>query len=135
MRIYENTKSAILNLAKTKDKEETHFIVLQNRNKIRWAIVVAWVPGFEEVNFTDDDFSDGEYRICAKVAYQPTNSLMQEYDIDWLMHYDEETGDVDDTETTVGSYDDIDDVINWLICQWERIERSLERWTRYLLAN
>lgn len=52
-----------------------------------WAIVFGWL---------DDDKAIG-----VKVAYCPRNSAMNEYDYDWIMPYDAETGDVDDTETVV----------------------------------
>ena len=52
-----------------------------------------------------------------KFAYQPRTSLMQEYDIDWLMPYDEETNEVDDTEIPIS--DNMDD-IKWLLEAYDR---------------
>ena len=57
-----------------------------------WAIVYGWV-----------DSADG---VGVKVAYCPRKSLMNEYDMDWIMPYDAETGDVDDTETILYTEED-----------------------------
>lgn len=76
-----------------------------DNNRNRWAIVLG---------YTDYDNPEKFY-IYGKVAYQPTNSLMQEYDIDWTMPYNEETGEVDDMEIRVDDESDL----KWLIEQWE----------------
>lgn len=69
-----------------------------------WAIVLGWMT------------YDGAEELCVKLAYQPNNSLMQcDYDIDWLMPYDEETGEVDDNELTVGKDEDTVEIINWFL--------------------
>ena len=85
------------------------------------AIVCGWTDGFEDNGIRDWN-EDGEYRLYMKFAYQPRISLMQEYDIDWLMPYDEETNEVDDTEVPIS--DNIED-IKWL----------LEAYERYINAN
>ena len=73
-----------------------------------WALVFGW---------DDEDF------ILGKVAYQPVNSIMQcDYEWDWTMPYDVETGEVDDTELIITGKDDID----WLFDQWERIKQEIE---------
>ena len=79
-----------------------------------WAIVLGWSYGFERDK--SDDYSDGPYRLCAKVAYQPSNSMMQcGYDIDWLMPYNAESEDVDDTEIPIYKGDNIRVIIAWLL--------------------
>ena len=81
-------------------------------------IVVGWEDGFSEAP-KGTPYADGTWRICAKVAYQHANNVMQcDYDIDWRMPYDKETGDVDDTSTEVSpSQHDVD----WLNEQAERV--------------
>lgn len=80
----------------------------------RWAIVLSWF----------DYDGDGKLGIYGKVAYQSINNIMQcDYDVDWTMPYDEETGEVDDTEVLIGG----DEYLVWLINQWERIEAGLIR--------
>lgn len=80
-----------------------------------WAIVLGWRDGHDE-NDHCCQYSVGEYHLCAKLAYQPSNSIMQcDYDIDWTMPYNEETGDVDDNEVYICCYDDAEDVVNWLL--------------------
>lgn len=76
-----------------------------DNHKNRWAIVMAYM-----------DYDIDDLRIYGKVAYQPVNSLMQEYDIDWTMPYNEETGEVDDMEVSID--DELD--LKWLIEQAER---------------
>lgn len=79
-----------------------------------WAIVLGWQYGFEPE--PDDDCMDGKWRICAKLAYQPNNSMMQcGYDIDWLMPYDTETMEVYDNEIAIYPNTDLQSVVNWLL--------------------
>ena len=60
-------------------------------------------------------------RLYIKLAYQPCNSVMQcDYDIDWLMPYDKETGEVDDTEVRIYQDIDIEETIDWLLKCYER---------------
>lgn len=47
-------------------------------------------------------FSDGEYRICSKIAYNDS-ALQCDYDIDFTMPYDKEAGEVYDTNTELGT--------------------------------
>ena len=79
-----------------------------------WAIVLGWADGFEPD--ATDPCMDGTWRLCAKLAYQPNNSIMQcDYDIDWLMPYDEETMEVDDNECSIYPDTDLVDIIDWLL--------------------
>jgi len=82
------------------------------------AIVVGWTDGFEKAP-EGTPFADGTWRICAKVAYQHANNGMQcDFDMDWLMPYNKDTADVDDTSTEVGG--DKSDV-KWLNEQARRV--------------
>lgn len=102
-RIKEFLQSAIDN----EDHESTWIFNLSTYNKKRWALVAAWM------DYDDND----NWQLYAKLAYQPTNYLMQEYDIDWLMPTDE-NGECDDTELAVGSEPNDTD-INWWLENWE----------------
>ena len=76
----------------------------------RWAVVLGWV----------DYDGDGEYKLWGKIAYLPKNSYMKEYDYDWEMPYDEETGEVWDTEiSNPDAYD-----VSWWLDQWEMIKKE-----------
>lgn len=104
-------------LARLKEEGEredygwTHYLPLYIDNqRNRWAIVLAYMA------------YDTEMQIWGKVAYQPTNSLMQEYDIDWTMPFNEETDEVDDTEIRVDDETDL----KWLLKQWERQYNELK---------
>lgn len=74
-----------------------------------WAIVMSYM----------DYDGDGNERLYAKVAYQPSNSIMQcDYDIDWIMPYDYNTDDVWDTEISISSNTAKAD-IEWLLDQFD----------------
>ena len=38
-----------------------------------------------------------------------------DYEIDWLMPYDEETMEVDNTETPIYSNDNLEEIVDWLL--------------------
>lgn len=90
----------------------TWFYDLERKDGKRWAIVFAWM---------DWDNTD-EWRFCGKVAYQPTNSMMQEYDIDWLMPTTDD-GECDDTETGITSLS-LEADVDWLLKEWERVRKE-----------
>ena len=66
-----------------------------------WFILVGWQDGFEKVSkedCTDGYASDETWRIATKIGYQSANNIMQcDFDVDFTMPYNEETGEVDDT--------------------------------------
>lgn len=97
----------------------TYWQTLDIVNGKEFAIVLGWQDGF--------DTKDG-FELCMKLAYLPTNSLMSEYGIDWIMPYDEETGEVDDTEMTVNCKDDIEEIVDWLLDVYN------ERYKEYSVA-
>lgn len=93
-------------------------------NHNQWAIVLGWADGFEED--PNDECMDGTYRICAKLAFQPTNSMLQcDYDIDWLMPYDENTSEVDDTEISIYPESNLENIIYYLLGQYESYEKLM----------
>ena len=47
------------------------------------------------------------------------NSIMQDYDIDWLMPYDEKSGEVYDNEVSIYSDTNLEDVVIWLLKCYE----------------
>lgn len=105
---------AITEMRRTHDNGTYHWNLEVDDNNNQWAIVLGWQDGYEEE--PEDDCTDGTWRLCAKLAYQPTNSIMQcDYDIDWLMPYDEETGEVDDNEMSIYPDSDAREIIDWLL--------------------
>ena len=110
----ENLIAAFANAVK--DMTATHFDgtfhwhLDTDENGNDWAIVMSYM----------DYDSDGNDRLYAKLAYQPSNSIMQcDYDIDWMMPYDETTGEVWDTEVSVYSADYAEKIVNWLLRSYE----------------
>ena len=112
--------NAISNMRKTHEDGTYHWYLGTDENNNYWAIVLGWLDGFEADE--TDDCMDGTWRLCSKLAYQPCNSLMQcDYDIDWLMPYDEESGEVDDTEIPIYSninMTNIEEIIDWFLEQY-----------------
>lgn len=90
-----------------------------------WAIVLGWNDGFDLEE--KDEYSDGEWRLCVKLAYQPGNSLMQcDYNWDWLMPYDEKTGDVDDTEFYLRPGVNTKEIIYYMLKWYSEYEKEWE---------
>ena len=83
----------------------------------QWFTVKETVDRIYAIVFTRDE----DLTIWGKVAYLPKNSAMAEYDIDWIMPYNEATGEVDDTETAIDSDRDV----QWLIDEAERITKEV----------
>lgn len=75
-------------------------------------IVIGWQGGFGDTN---SGIMDGDYRVCTKLAYNDS-ALQCDYDVDWVMPFDEESGDVDDTECIYGGRSDIE----YLFHHWEK---------------
>lgn len=62
------------------------YLLVAQTARHRWAIVIG---------FYEDE-------LRCKLAYQTLNSIMQcDYDVDWLMPYNIDTGDVYDNEETI----------------------------------
>ena len=105
--------NAVDDMQRTKFGGTYHWILGRDENGNDWAIVLGWADGFDTEE--NDDCTLGTWRLCVKLAYQPWHSLMQcDYDVDWLMPYDEETGDVDDTEISIYPNTDLAEAIDWL---------------------
>ena len=115
-------KSKVMKVAKDafaageeKDYVGTWYVDLGQFGKNRWAIAIAWM---------DWDNND-DWGLYAKVAYQPRNSIMQcDYDIDWEMPYDEETGEVFDTEIEL-SQSSLSSDVDYLLRDWEEIYNTI----------
>lgn len=103
--------SALEEMKRTKSNGTYYWKLDNDDNNNVWAIVLGWNDGFDEDE--TDDCMDGTYRLCTKLAYQSSNNIMKEYDIDWLMPYDEKTGEVDDTEVSIYPDTNIEEAIEW----------------------
>lgn len=108
---------AIIHEALSKPNYEgTWYKKLDVINGNRWAIALSWMD-YDNTN---------EYELYAKVTYQPSNSIMQcDYDIDWIMPYDEGSGCVYDTEIWITNIDFDEDYADWLLEQWEMIRKEI----------
>lgn len=106
--------NAVSEMRKTHGNGTYSWILGEDDKGNNWAIVLGWADGFYED--PDDNNTVGTWRLCAKLAYQPNNSIMQcDYDIDWLMPYDEDTGEVDNNEISIYPNTDLPDIIDWLL--------------------
>ena len=103
---------------KEKDYTCTYLVPLGVIGKNRWAIAIAWM----------DYDNDDNWQVFAKVGFQPKNSIMQEYDMDWDMPYDEDTGEVWDTEVSLGTeYSNVSSDAAWLANQWKEIYAEITK--------
>lgn len=116
-KLLKNFTAAVEEMKKN-HKSGTYYWYLGFDGKNNWAIVLGWSDGFEEDS--TDPCMNGTWRICAKLTYQPNNSIMQcDYDIDWDMPYDEITGEVDDNEISIYPDTNLKEVVNWLLKCWD----------------
>lgn len=106
-----------------RDPQATYWVELGYDDKNTYACVMCWCDKDNAEYFGYEDEADF---VLAKIAFCPDNSAMNEYDIDWLMPYDEETGEVWDTELQISSSDWSD--AEWLAEKWlaimDRINKS-----------
>ena len=110
--------NAVISLRKTHENETYYWILDTDENNNDWAIVLGWSDGFEADE--TDDCMDGTWRLCAKLACQPNNSIMQcDYDVDWTMPYNAETGDTDDNELSIYPDTNIEEAVSWLLKCYE----------------
>lgn len=67
--------------------------------------VIGWSDaGYDEEDAKKNGYADGRYTICSKIACQSRyNGSQSDYDGDFEMPYDKETGDVWDTDTMVSN--------------------------------
>lgn len=100
LELTEKICEAIKEMRTSHDNGTYYWYLGQDNNNNDWAIVLGWQDGYEEDK--NDDCTVDTWRICIKLAYQPSNSMLQyDYDIDWLMPYDPKTGDVYETEYSI----------------------------------
>lgn len=113
-KLIKDFENAVEYMKKTHFNGTYYWYLDTDENNNDWAIVLGWSNGFKPDE--TDDCLDGTYRLSAKLAYQPYNSIMQcDYDVDWLMPYDEETNEVDDTEISIYPGDNLEETIDWLL--------------------
>ncbi len=110
------------------DHTVTGWIPLETEGGRRYAVVFGYTDGFD-VDEKDSYGADGE-RLCAKVAYLPTNSLMSEYDVDWLYPEYPDDGDgissVFDTETAIYEGTDIRSLLTDLVDEYQKYRQFLK---------
>lgn len=126
MNIQKLTKEFIEAVEEMKTQKEGvyYWILPIDDDKNDWAIVLGYSNGFDENE--QDEFTDGTWRLCAKFAYQPNNSMLQcDYNVDWLMPYDEVTGDVDDREVSIYPSTNLIETVDWLWKQYEDYKNAL----------
>lgn len=110
----ERIKKLLEEMLANEDHMTTWYFDLVRHNGKRWAFVAAWM------DYDDED----DWKPYAKLAYQPTNSLMQEYDTDWSMPVCKDDDSwCDDTECPVDS-ETLDADIDWWLKEWERFKED-----------
>lgn len=94
-------------------EETTAYLPIGSDDVTDYYLVMGYMDGFE----------DDELHLCAKIGMMPPNSLMSEYDIDFVMPYDPETGDVWATEISDVDPSDAD----WLYDEFMDMVRYSEQ--------
>lgn len=115
----EQIESAIKDFKETKG-DGVYYWDLNDLNDLdnvnNYAFVLGWNEYDDEEN--KDGCSDGSYRLCIKLAFQPKNSMLQcDYDFDWNLPYDKETNDVYDYEIALFDDTNIQSVVD-LLLEW-----------------
>ena len=114
LELTEKISKAIKELRSSHDCGTYYWYLGQDDNNNDWAIVLGWQDGYEEDKH--DDCTDGTWRICIKLAFQPSNSMLQcDYNIDWLLPYNPKTGDVYETEYSIYPNSDIALYVQYLL--------------------
>ena len=89
-----------------KDESATYYTILETTPKNLWAIVSIY---------------DAKHGVCSKVAYCSKKSIMHEYDVDWMLPFDEKTGDWWDTQVCGGlSRGECE----WMLAQFEQMKKG-----------
>lgn len=102
-------------------------LLLTDDNDNDWYILMGWSGGFDESD--NSKWQSGTWKICTEIGYQPSNCIMQcDLDVDFLMPYNEETGEVDDTNTALADEPDwvkLADELN------KEAERVVSKWAYF----
>lgn len=114
LELIEKISKAIKEMRSSHDNGTYYWYLGQDDKNNDWAIVLGWQDGYEEDK--NDNCTDGTWRICIKLAYQPSNSMLQcDYDIDWLMPYNPKTNEVYETEYSIYPNSDIALYVHYLL--------------------
>ena len=117
--IFEEFVTTVTDMRETHENGTYYWPLRTDSNNNHWAFVLGWSDGFDENE--KDDYTKDTYRLCAKLAYQPHNRVMQsDYDVDWDMPYDEKTGEVDNTGIAFYPDTNIKEAFNWLLECYEK---------------
>lgn len=107
-----------------------HLGRFDNKN---WVICIGWQDGFEPSDDPNDSFASHDANkmgldahLCIKLAYQPANmvTLQCDYDMDWLMPFDETTGEVNDTEEMIFEDSNYQEIVDILCKEYERLRKE-----------
>lgn len=97
-----------------------------DRHNNDWAIVLGWGEGFDEEE--NNPCRKNGYGICVKIAYQPSNAIMQcDYGIDWNMPYDKNDGECYDTEESIdctATTDDLENIAGRYLDCWNEYKKT-----------
>ena len=107
-----------------KDPSKTYWVELGWDDKNTYACAMAYDT--EDGYYGDDEEESYSY-VLGKIAFCPDNSAMNEYEMDWMMPYDEETGEVWDTETSITTWDSA----YWLAEEWIAIMNRINKSAGY----
>ena len=110
-KLIKNFSNAVIEMSESDFCGTYYWYLGTDNNRNDWAIVLGY-----------QDYDGDGNKLYAKLAFQPSNSIMQcDYDIDWLMPYDKDTGEVYDNEMSVYSSEDAKEIVTWLLKCYEEL--------------
>ena len=106
-----------------------HWCFLTDDKKRRWSVVLGWNEGGYEESDNDELYVSEGFAISYKIGYEePNNAMQTDMDWDFIMPYDEETGDVDDTCSAVYRNTDYSKLADELL---ETFKRITDKWAYF----
>lgn len=105
-----------------------HWHLLTDDKGRRWSIVLGWTEGYDNSE-NDTFYVDEDMAIAYKIGYEERNNAMQtDMDLDFLMPYNEETGEVDDTCSAVYRNENYEQLAEQLL---EAFKRVTDTWAYF----
>lgn len=119
---YEFAKDAVAFCAD--DIYNYDYLELGEDDKHVYGFLVGWIDGYDP-----EDYGNEEGRgLCIKMGYMPKRGMMYDFE-DWLMPYNEDTGDVWDTCCSIGT-DPNDPALKsdvaWLMKNWREFLKDYQ---------
>ena len=103
----------------------SHWHLLTDTHGREWYIVLGWNDGGYEDEDNEFFYVDEGYAISYKIGYQEYNQFMAtDFDLDFTMPYNEKTGEVCDTCSSISRNEDYEKLAEELLKTFKRVVTS-----------